>query len=303
MPPRRQTEIQFHLQNECALLSLPPNTCLYTRSLNVLHSLQGGNRIQRKQEASYCFISVASFWLSHLCCGSGPHSPTAISIDSVCSVAPCLSYCPSEAIIKTGRLWCVLWLFTKRLQPRWIIKNSCTMRSSGRHCALFAGPADQSENISKTECNINPVPVCSAFISRVIRASSALCLNSKAACLSWDKEGGKMQLLKDVNLLTKRKKCFNIWSRSWDVTFNSAHWNCCQTPTYYSLSKSSVSVSAVFAGDQVAEKEPSFLSPATVKMLRRCILCVRSERDSGLQMCFPAASTSKSKALAAEISS
>lgn len=103
----------------------------------------------KKQETSGCFISVAPLWLSHLCCGSGPRWPTAIFIDSVCSVAPCLSYCPSEAIIKTGWLWCVLWLFTKRLLTWWIIKTvaQCAAPPDAVHC-LPALPISQ-RNIAK----------------------------------------------------------------------------------------------------------------------------------------------------------
>lgn len=179
------------------------NTCLHTHWLNVRRILHDGN--QRNQGASGCFISVASLWLSHLCCGSGPRWPTAISIDSVCSVAPCLSYCPSEAIIKTGRLWCVLWLFTKRLQPWWIIKTvaRCAAPPYAVHC--LPGPQISQKMLQrKTGCNKNPVPVCSAFFF----SKCLICSLSKQSSSMFELRcvGEKCNSFKMSIYLQKKKK-------------------------------------------------------------------------------------------------
>lgn len=76
----------------------------------------------RRNRALWASISVASlqFLISSVEPVPAGRLGFTLTLYAACA---CLSYCPSEAIIKTGRLWCVLWLFTKRLQPRWIIKT------------------------------------------------------------------------------------------------------------------------------------------------------------------------------------
>lgn len=169
----------------------------------------------------------------------------------------CLSYCPSEAIIKTGRLWCVLWLFTKRLQPWWIIKTVAQCAASlglqivWRDWRSVGKIAEEKK--TKWKFSVFAEQFFKRVTSRLCFVTSYLVSSRtvKQIFLEFEWRRG----VKSATHSRCQSVCINniiifkYLKWLWATWFYLSRLEQLLTQTYYQrgLSKSSVSVSAVFA--------------------------------------------------------